>query len=411
MKKLVFTAAVAASILAPALASAQTTPPTVACASLPNPVYTAGSTALRNFVYIVGKLLAADASPTTVVYQAQGSCTGVQKIYDADAAKRTIKDIPQAGSTPANYAVFVKADGSVQECSLDNTIGTEVNIGISDVFAKSCGINEAPLGVSVTDYLGPVQPMLFVVPASSQQTSISYEAAYMAFGLGGNGGKAAPWIDPRFFFIRNASSGTQQMLAAAIGVPAAKWWGVNRGGASQVRDQLKIVVDPAQANSAIGILSSDVVDADRANLRALAYRAKGQTCGYLPDSSAIAKDKQNVRDGHYEVWGASHLFARTSNGTPTSTAAQAFLARFVTPRLPPELIDAVIAGALIPQCAMKVTRSEELGPIASFNPPYSCGCYFDNATRGGTTCKACKDNAECGGGVRPVCNYGFCEAR
>jgi len=409
MKKLLVAAAAAALVSAPLAANAQTTPPTVSCASLPNPVYTAGSTALRGFVGIVGKILASDTSPTTVVYQAQGSCTGVQRIYDTDPARRTIRDIPQAGSTPANYAVFFKADGTSQECSLD-AAGTEVNIGISDVYAKSCGYPDLPSGVTITDYLGPVQPMLFVVPAASKQTVISAEAAYLAFGLGGAAGKAAPWIDPRFFFVRNASSGTQQMLAAAIGVPANKWWGVNRGGSSQVRDQLKIVVDAAQADSAIGILSSDVADADRANLRALAFRAKGQSCGYLPDSTATSKDKQNVRDGHYEVWGPSHLFARTSNGTPLSVAAQAFLARFVTPQLPRELVDAIIAGGLVPQCAMQVTRTEEVGPLASFAPPYSCGCYFDNTTRGATSCKACKDNSECGG-AKPVCNYGFCETR
>jgi len=410
MKTSVSAALVATAVLSSSVAFAQTVPPTVTCASQPNPVYVAGSTALRGFVEIVGKILASDPSPTTVVYQSQGSCTGVQKIYDTDPAKRTIKDIPAVGSTPANYAVFYKADGTKQECSLIETVGTEINIGLSDVFAKSCGYTEVPAGVSLTDYLGPVQPMVFVVPATSKQTSISYEAAYMAFGLGGAGGKAAPWIDPRFFFIRNASSGTQQMIAAAIGVPGGKWWGVNRGGATQVRDQVKIVVDAAQAESAIGILSSDVADIERANLRTLAYRAKGQTCGYLPDSTATARDKQNVRDGHYDIWGASHLFARTQNGTPISTAAQAFLARFVTPRLPQELVDAIIAGALVPQCAMQVIRSEEVGPLASFAPPYSCGCYFDKATRGTTACKVCKDASECGGST-PACNYGFCEVR
>ncbi len=397
----------AAVLLTASIASAQTVPPTVTCASQPNPVYVAGSTALRSFIGIVGKLLASDPTPTTVVYQSQGSCTGVQRIYDPDLSRRTIRDIPAVGSTPANYAVFYKADGSLQECSLETPNGTEINLGISDVFAKSCGYNDSPVGVSITDYLGPVQPMVFVVPAGSKQTSISYEAAYLAFGLGGSG-KAAPWVDPRYFFIRNATSGTQQMISAAIGVPGGKWWGVNRGGSSAVRDQLKIVVDTNQADSAIGILSTDVADADRANLRALAYRAKGQTCAYLPDASANSLDKQNVRDGHYDIWGASHIFARTVNGTPISASAQAFLARFVTPRLPQELIEAIIAGSLVPQCAMQVTRTEEVGPMSSAVPPYSCGCFFDKTTRGSTTCKACKDNSECGGNT-PVCNYGFCE--
>lgn len=390
-------------------ALAQTSVPTVACNTLPSPVYVAGSSALRNFVGVVGKLLAADAAPTTVVYQSQGSCTGVQRIYDADPTKRVIKDIPSVSGRPANYAIFFKTDGTAQECFLESS-GNEVNIGLSDVYAKSCGITEAPAGVTITDYPGPVQPMTFVVPAGSKQTVISADAAYLAFGLGGATGTATPWIDPRLFFVRNASSGTQQMLATAIGVPGGKWWGVDRGGSGAVRDQLKIIVDPAQADAAIGILSTDVADADRANLRVLAFKAKGQTCGYLPDSSATSRDKQNVRDGHYEVWGPAHILARTSNGTPVSTAAQAFLARFVTPRLPDELLSAIVDGALVPQCAMRVTRNEEVGPLASFQPPYSCGCYFDQRTRGSTTCKACKDNSECPS-TAPTCNFGYCEVR
>ena len=80
MKTSVSAALVATAILSSSVALAQTVPPTVTCASQPNPVYVAGSTALRGFVEIVGKILASDPSPTTVVYQSQGSCTGVQKI-------------------------------------------------------------------------------------------------------------------------------------------------------------------------------------------------------------------------------------------------------------------------------------------------------------------------------------------
>jgi len=197
-----FTAAAvfaALGLFAPA-ASAQTTTPTVTCASLPNPVYLTGSSALRNFVGVVGKLLASDPAPATVVYQSQGSCVGVRTIYDGDPTKRVIKDVPAAGGRAANYAIYFKADGSAQECFLEQD-GTPVTIGISDVYAKTCGYTATTDGSTVTDYFGPVQSMTMVVPATSKQQSISAEAAYLAFGTG-NGG---PWSDPRLFFVRNAS--------------------------------------------------------------------------------------------------------------------------------------------------------------------------------------------------------------
>lgn len=385
-------------------AFAQKNVPVLDCASLPNPVYLTGSSALQNFVKIVGKLLANDSSPSTVVYQSQGSCAGVGSIFDEAPEKQVIKDIPADGSKSANYAIFVKADGSTQECALAPE-GTPVSIGISDVYASSCGYNAAPAGVSIADYFGPVQPMTFVVPSSSSQRAISAEAAYLAFGLGA----AGPWSDPQLFFIRNAGSGTQQMIANAIHVPGGDWWGVDRGGSSGVRDQLKIIVDQQTASKAIGILSTDIADSERANLKVLAFQAQGQDCAYLPDSSSTARDKQNVRDGHYEIWGPSHLFARTTNGTP-STQALLFLSRFVVPQIPLELLDAEIGGSLVPQCAMHVTRTEEVGPLMSYQPPFSCDCYFDFKTKGTTDCQPCTQDQECPAST-PSCNFGYCEEK
>ena len=392
-------------------ANAQTATPTVNCVdpSRPNLVYAAGSTALRPFLSVLAPLLAADSPAYTIVYQSQGSCTGVQAIYDADPTKRTIRDIV------GNYAVFFKPDGTSQECWLDvngqgaaGTTFPQVDIGLSDVFAQSCGAT-APSGVTIQDYFGPIQPMTFVVPAASAQTSISAEAAYLAFGLGGGSGKAAPWIDGSLFFVRNASSGTQPMIARAIGVPAEKWWGVNRGGSTQVRQGLKVILDKPTAEKSIGILSTDVADEERNNLRILAFKATGQTCGYLPDSTSTKKDKLNVRDGHYPIWGPVHLFARTSGGLP-SPAAGALVGRFVTARVDKAVLDAEISRSLVPQCAMRVSRSEEMGPLSSKQPDFECGCYFDFKTNGTTDCKACGGPGDCPSN-RSACNFGYCEAR
>lgn len=399
--------------------SAQTTKPTVNCtdASRPNLVYVAGSTALKPFLSVMAPLLAAESPPTTIVYQAQGSCTGVAAIFDPDASKRQLKDIVN------NWATFFKADGTTQECWLDKGLAGEnpaspvwpdVDLGISDVFAAACKDSlgqpyAAPAGVTIADYFGPIQPMMFVVPSASSQTSISAEAGYMLFGLGGHGGVAAPWTDPSLYFVRNASSGTQQMIARAVDVPADKWWGKNRGSATNVANGLKVILDKATAEKSIGIVSVDFADAERNNLRTLAFKSKGQSCAYLPDSNANTRDKMNVRDGHYPIWGPVHLFARTSAGLP-NTAAGTFVGRFATARVDKTLLDAEISKGLVPQCAMHVTRTEEMGPLASFQPAFDCSCYFEFKANGATTCKACNGPADCGG-ARPACNFGYCEAR
>jgi ABC-type phosphate transport system substrate-binding protein len=402
-------------------ASAQTVkpPPGTNCldgaAGRGNVVYVTGSSALRPFLTALAPVVAADNPSYTIIYQSQGSCAGVAAVYDVDPAKRVIKDVPAAGTKPANYAIFFKSDGAAQECFLDTTgageVGTawpNVDLGISDVFSKSCAYETPPAGITIADYFGPIQPMTFVVPSASSQRSISAEAAYLAFGLGG-GGKAAPWIDPSLFFVRNSGSGTQQMLARAIGVPADKWWGLDRGGSAQVRSGLKVILDKETAEKSIGIVSVDIADEERSNLRILAFKAKGQSCGYLPDSTPNTRDKINVRDGHYPIWGPVHLFARTSGGIPNA-AAGAFVGRFATARVDKTLLDAEITKGLVPQCAMRVARSEEMGPLASFQPQFECGCYFDFKANGATKCKACGGPAECGGAT-PACNFGYCEAR
>jgi ABC-type phosphate transport system substrate-binding protein len=401
-----------------ASADAQTVTPTVNCKDVvarPNVVYVAGSSALKPFLGSLAPLLAAQSPAYTIIYQSQGSCTGVNAIFNTDPLQNQLKDIPPNGPKAANYAVFFKTDGSTQECFLDQdgngAAGTNwpnVDVGASDVFADSCGMS-VPNGITIGDFHGPIQPMTFVVPSASTQKNISAEAAYMAFGLKGNGLPGIPWQDPSLFFVRNASSGTQQMLARAINVPAASWFGIDRGSSGNVDSLMKVILDAPTAEKSIGILSVDVADAERSNLRVLAFQAYGQNCAYLPDTSPNAHDKLNVRDGHYPVWGPVHLYARTSGGVPNA-AGTAMLGQFSVPKLAQPLVDAIAGRGLVPECAMRVTRTEEMGPFASYQPQFGCGCYYDFKVNGATSCKACKAPADCPGSA-PACNYGYCEVQ
>jgi hypothetical protein len=249
--------------------------------------------------------------------------------------------------------------------------------------------------------------MTFVVPAVSTQRSISAEAAYMIFGTGGNKGAAAPWTDPTYYFVRNASSGTQQMISRAIGVPAEKWWGKDRGGSGAVRDGLKLLLDPNIGEKGIGILATDVADDVRGDLRILAFQATGQHCGYVPDSTPFLFDKQNVRDGHYPIWGPVHFFTRVSGGIPTA-AAGALVTRFAAPKLDPNLITAIASKHLVPKCAMRVDRSEEMGALKPYVTETRCSCLYDKLTNGKTDCMTCASAADCPSAT-PACSYGYCE--
>jgi ABC-type phosphate transport system substrate-binding protein len=374
--------------------------PTVPCEhpSRPNVIYATGSTNLLPLLQAVSPLLAANDPPYVVVYQPQTSCKGAGAMFEADPGKRIIKDIPN------NWAFFYDPGNGQKNYCLLHPQGDAVDIGESDVFARTCGYEPKD---GVADYAGPIQAITFVVPAASSQRALSAEAAHLVFGTGGSR-PVESWIDPRLYFVRSAGTGTIQLAARAIDVPATAWWGIDRLSSDNLRDSLE-AIDPGAAERSIGVLSSDFADRARDNLRVLAFQAAGQACGYLPDSSPTSRDKANVRDGHYPIWGPIHLYAATSNGVP-SPAADALVRRFSVPRLEQKLLDAIIDSGYIPACAMRVSRDEEMGPMASHQPQFGCGCYYEKVVNGASTCSACRGPADCPS-ARPACNYGFCEAQ
>jgi ABC-type phosphate transport system substrate-binding protein len=384
----------------PPLINPQPTP-TTSCVhpSRPNLIYATGSTNLLPLLHAVAPLLAANDPPYTVIYQPQTSCKGAGAMFEADATKKVIKDIVN------NYAFFYDETGKKTYCFL-HPDGNAVDIGESDVYARTCGYEPRP---GIADYLGPIQAITFVVHSTSTQRSISAEAAHFVFGAGGNQGPVpvTPWTDPRLFFVRSSGTGTIQLASRAIGVSPTAWWGIDRLSSDNLRDSME-GLDPLTAEKAIGVLSSDFADKARANLHMLAFQATGQLCGYLPDSTENALDKANVRDGHYPIWGPIHLYAATVNGVP-SPAADALVRRFSVPRLDQNLLSAIIDSGYIPNCAMRVKRDQEMGPMMSFQPQFGCGCYYENKVNGRTSCQVCGGPADCPT-ARPACNYGYCEA-
>jgi hypothetical protein len=346
------------------------------------------------------------ATGYTPVYQVTNSCAGVASIL---GSTNVISDPLPGGS--GKVAQYFQKDGTAVSCSL-GPAGATVDVGESDIFSSTCSGYGSP-GPGIAEYLGPIQAMTFVVPGVSTQQAISAEAARAVFGMGGDRDAGAPWTNPSLYFVRNQNTGTQQMIGKAINVPPSAFWGIDRGTAATVDSDLRVISDPTLANQAIGIISADYYDADRANLHALAFKAESQDCAYLPDSTPFKKDKQNVRDGHYPIWGPIHFFATVANGIPVSAAAASFVSIVSVPDLAQQLLDAFIGASLVPKCAMGVQRSAELGPLSAYSPPFQCGCYFDASLNGAAPaeCTKCGTANDCGDPQRPACNLGYCEVQ
>ena len=376
------------------------TAPTINCVdpSRPNLIFVTGSTNFPPLLKAVAPLLAAGSPAYQTVFLPQTSCKGAAAVFDPDVTKHVIKD------TVGNWAYLVNPDGSTTYCLL-GADGATIDVGESDVFAETCGYNPTD---GIADYDGPIQAITFVVPSASSQRVISAEAAHIIFGSGGDNGRITPWDDPTLYFIRSSGTGTIQLPARAIGVPATGWWGIDRLSADNLTASLE-GIDPTSAEKAIGVLSSDFADRSRANLRELMFQEYGQACGYLPDSSDATYDKANIRDGHYPIWGPIHLFTSNANSVP-SEAAGALVTQFAVPRLAQGLLDAIIAAGYVPQCGMKVQRSEEMGPLASYQPQFGCGCYYDAKVNGKSSCTPCKGPGDCPSAT-PACNYGYCEVQ
>jgi hypothetical protein len=376
-----------------------------------NMIYLYGSSDFGPLMHAAQPSLSAATTPYRAVFQNASSCQGVRSIFNP--SDTTAQMIDPATETNGGWAFYFDAGGNQVNCRLtafgQPKTPVTVTLGISDLYSSTC---KPPANSMVTEYTGPVVPFVFAVKAASEQDSISTEAAHLLFG---NGGKpptgnttmkpAAPWTDYTKYSIRSNTAGSTVLTALLIGLdPAVQFWGIDRVSTDNLRDSLLAAPDP---QGAIGILSIDFYDKNRGNLKALYLKSSGQSAGYLPDSTPTSLDKANVRDGHYPLWGYVHFIVPLDNTNSPSSAANAMSLLFAVDKLDQRLIDEIITASETPQCAMKVSRSGEIGAFAT-RTNFSCGCYFDFKTTQHTSCQVCQTSDSCPSD-HPSCNYGYCE--
>jgi hypothetical protein len=414
------------------------------CPSGPATVHVSGTSA-SSALPVVQAITNALGGAIQVVYQEPGACAGLAYVLGSYGAAAAPDPDPA-------FAIVAGGPSSPPSCTFDVDGGGEVvDVGVSDVYPTTCmdvnpGLNiqglQSLMGTVAADYLGPVEAVTFAVPAQSAQAAISANAAYMVFGFGASAGYAVtPWTDPSDIYVRSYDTGTTLILSRAINVPVALWVNASNPSAPQTLPSTgamgAALADAlgAQQQTAIGALSAQSIGS---GVKALAFQASGQSCGYLPDAAAAASDRINVRQGRYAIWGPSHYVANVGvDGQPVglngnTAAVQAFVnALLSTAEAPPlastdggtaaltdvqigTLIDSIASAGLVPTCAMQVERTSELGPEASYEPPAPCGCRFTAAAAGAApSCTACTtaDGGSACTGSTPVCRFGYCESQ
>jgi hypothetical protein len=358
----------------------------------------------------------------TPVFRTTDSCTGAGSMVRMSSGAFTSAHFMR-DPTPGPAAVYAQYydEAGRHNCTVGPS-GVEVDIGESEISAETCGLTNDPLQVLQSP--GAILPMLFVTPGGSMQRAISAEVARQVLGNGGiraDGMAINPWSNPAFFLVRGSGTATTRLIGKAIDVPVPpnKLWGTDQGQAETLATNLGRIV--AEADGAIGILGADAYDQHRDSLKVLAFQAKRQLCAFNPDANSnlagAIKDKINVRDGHYPIWGTLHFFAATGPDlTPISEAAGLFLPPFnPNAAVAENVLNAFIDASWIPECAMMVRRDQDLSPLRVNHPVFPCGCLFDAHVNGGmlpanSPCKPCESAADCHDPARPACSYHYCEA-
>jgi ABC-type phosphate transport system substrate-binding protein len=389
----------------------------VDCASLPSPIYLTGSTAFQTAAAAMGKQFAAQTPPVTLIYEnkasGQGSATGALAILDPSAT------VNQLGSLGAKYT---DATGAALTC--DFTTVVKADVGVSDAYwetFQAAGQIPSAKPATIKDVLGPIQAYHIIVPkgdttwGGAGAGAISAEQAVDVWGCGANAmltGHAFP--DISHIFVRGPNSGTQAVVATAIGLDTNAFMGTTPTGSAGGSDNMRTAVSGGLAGVTIGFLAADNYDKNRdlaagaGGVDALAFRAKGQTKAYFADSSFTAKDKRNVRDGHYGIWGPEHFFVTIdNNGMIVSAGAQKFVNAITTS----DFLTVLSGAKVIPQCAMKVQKPTDGGLLSPYMSTDPCGCYFESVATGTATppgCVACTDNTACTASGK-TCHHNFCE--
>lgn len=372
----------------------------------------------------MGQLLIKSANPIRVIYRNRPTCnlrvdlyTGANmtKVTDGTTA-RTVKYIQFDTTQPP-------VECSVPDLTTDpnpNPAPVKIQLGIGATFLSSCTDTITNPDASVDQFAGPVLAYGFITHPQSSQNGITYEEGYLAYGFPEGDGQANPWIVQALRFKRSNTASTSLTMAANVGLPSPAKMQAAPALVPETSAQLALAVEgSSNPEATLGILGMDLRDSgnNRTLIKMLPFKAKNQRYAYYPDKTKDSYDRQNVRDGHYMPWAPTpYIASKAGDGTIADPLAKRFydLVMGNNPSDDVNGLKVISQVGLVPQCAMKVTRTADGSDLSRYTTdPHPCGCYFEaNVPQGAASasCTTCTDDTTCSGAT-PKCRFGYCEAR
>ena len=367
----------------------------VSCNSLPNPIYLQIGDTQEPHIKDLGKRLRDTTVPgqqMTVIYVTTGSCTNIEAMYKGIKITVNPKYIPSAQESPPGRPQMASPT-----CTIDPA-GKDIDIANSALLIDAC--TKDPTAVGDRDVPGG-EPGLSVRGARGEQPeALTRPRRPTSSSASGPREWPQPWTDEMLYFIRTTTKSTLVALAANIQVPAARWKGSSLDQSTEVVNGVASSVSP---ENTIGILGAEIYENSRDKLNALAFQAYKQRQGVHR-----RLDGRRPRQAQSARWPLHRLVAHRlhDEGRAAMVCRQSprarllvdlILARPVTPDPGFDPLDIVIAKGLVPQCAMKVSRTVEGGPLARYSPPEPCHCYYEQKVGGGApaSCQACTADDGC----------------
>ena len=420
-------------------------------------IYGIGGSAQTPLMRQVGVALL--ATDYRLVYADSGACFGVTAVLDSITSGNTNVGTQAFGNptaTTPKWWQISAATSQPEQCGCTIPNGTrQFDFGLMGNSGPLCGYDDPEtsgtidnatghaLPSYIDDSLGPVSSVSVIVAQGSPEVSISSSAIAAIYKNQTNPAlRPSPWIVDTAVYGRSATSYVEIFLAISANTTpallAATGPRLLAGNEIMAETVGAAGGTGSQRAARIGYVSSEIADQYSNTVTPLAYQHDlgGQTCGYWPDSTVNARDKINVRNGQYHLWSATHFFTR-NDAANVDTNARALItwirraqggapnpawwggANPAEPAPPAglSLLEPIVLSGNVPECAMQVTRGthtlatinnavvSDLGPLASFAPVDSCGCYFELLTEGTVpdTCVLCSapnpyTNGECHNG-------------
>jgi ABC-type phosphate transport system substrate-binding protein len=385
------------------------------CSTLNTPdklIYMKGTTAVAPVISLFAAGL--KRIGVTLLYNDTGDGCGSTEAFAFPTSVVTGRDVY------TQYDETSPGSGKVVQSTCNATLGQMPNLVINDVAWRSCYAvysgQEPSLPAGMAEFEGPVQGAVPIVASSyTYYDDIMAEELQDLYVCAGNG-HILTFVD---IYDYGTTSGLRELFARGIGLPNAGIFSTRLSssvGAQQMPEQVGSSESPSQT---IGYTSTEFYDISRNLVNGLKVRGPGQSLAYWPDSSMTSTDKINIREGRYMLQGALEFVAAVdAAGVPTDPLAKEVIdwvqGNPVDPSLvlPFDMNQIYAQSGVVPQCAMKVKKDNDLD-LPSFMPYQAaepCNCSYQVMATGLTCipgCVPCTDGLTCGPGQ--ICSHGYCE--